>query len=178
MKCPVYDDNNRKIRVEFGDTKALYEWAFNEFEYKQILDANQIIGEAPVELSWDTDFVSVCPVDNISAIIPKVADDSTINYTINWSKEVYSAPIKRGEVLGTCDIIYAGEVLDSVTVVAAQDVERSTLIFLITNIKNFFQTVFGSVPFLIVLGVIGLAILIFIITCVIINAPRRRRRRY
>lgn len=178
MKCPVYDDNNRKIRVEFGDTKALYEWAFNEFEYKQILNANQIIGEAPVELSWDTDFVSVCPIDNISAIIPKVADDSTINYTINWSKEVYSAPIKRGEVLGTCDIIYAGEILDSVTVVAAQDVERSTLIFLITSIKNFFQTVFGSVPFLIVLGVIGLAILIFIITCVIINAPRRRRRRY
>ena len=43
MNCPVYDQNGRKIRIEFGDTKALYEWAFNEFEYKPILDANQII---------------------------------------------------------------------------------------------------------------------------------------
>ena len=114
----------------------------------------------PIRLS------TVCPAENVSAVIPKVADSSTISYNVQWNKEVYTAPIKRGEVLGICEIIYAGEVLDTVTVVASQDVERSTVMYVITSIKNFFQTVFSSVPFLIILGVIVLAIIIFIISSI------------
>lgn len=178
MNSPVYDSVGRKIRIEFGDTKALYEWAFNEFEYKSLLQSGEIISEVPVELSWDTDFVSAAPNENFSSIIPKAADTSTLNYNIEWYKETYDAPIKKGDVLGKCSILYGGEVLGTVDLVATQDVERNAFLYMGRGISDFCKSVFGSVPFLIILCFIGVAILMFIVILIIMNSPRKRRKRY
>lgn len=178
MNSPVYDTANRKIRIEFGDSKALYEWAFNDFEYKSVLSGGQIIDELPVELSWDTDYVSVAPERGLSAVVPKDADTSTTSLQIRWDKDRVQAPVKKGDVLGECDVIYAGEVLGTVKLVATHDVERSTLLYLGNAVGNFFKTVFSSTPFLIILGVIVGAVVVFIISCIILNSPKKRRRRY
>ena len=178
MKSPVYDNHNRKIRIEFGDTKALYEWAFNDFEYKSVLSGGQIIDELPVELSWDTDYVSVSPEKGLSAVVPKDADTSTTSLQIRWDKDHVTAPVKKGDVLGECDVIYAGEVLGTVKLVATHDVNRSTLLFIGNGIGTFFKTVFSSTPFLIILAVILGAVIVFIISCIVLNSPKKRRRRY
>ena len=178
MNSPVYDSKGNKIRLEFGDTKKLYEWAFNELEYKTVLDSGNVIFEVPVELSWDTDYVSAYPSKTISAIIPKIADTSTITTKVHLYKDSYDAPIKKGDVLGECDIIYADEILETVTIVASQNIERSTIMYIARGVKNFFVKVIGSTTFLIIAGLIILAIIIFIIICVIINSPKRKRRRY
>ncbi len=181
MNSPVYEDaeNKRnKIRLEFGDSKALYEWAFNEFEYKTVLQGGEIIGEAPVDLAWDIDFVSVAPQQSLSAIVPKVADSSTISTTIRWYNEVYEAPIKKGDVVGECDVIYAGEVLGTVKLVASQDIERSNVMYFMRGVERGFNAVVHSPIFYVVIGIIVVGILIFIIICVVLNTPRRRRRRY
>ncbi len=180
MNSPVYEGNNKrnKIRVEFGDTKALYEWAFNEFEYKTVLRGGDIIGEVPVKLSQDIDYVSVAPEQSLSAVVPKVADSSTISTQIRWYKESYEAPIKKGDVVGECDVIYAGEVLGTVKLVATQDVKRSGVKYVMEGTKNVFNTIITSPLFYIFTGIIVLGIVIFIITCVVINSPRHRKRRY
>ncbi len=178
MNSPVYAENGRtKIRIEFGDTKALYEWAFNEFEYKTVLETDRIIGEAPVDLAWDTDFVSVVPSEKLSAIVPKVADSSTISMEIDWYKETYDAPIKKGDKLGQCNLIYAGEVLGTVTLEASQDVERSTLMYIGRSVKNFSSAVFSSKLFLVFLMLIIAIIAIFIISLIILNSPKHKRRK-
>ena len=180
MNSPVYDNAGRKIRIEFGDTKALYEWAFNEFDYKTIINTDEIIGEAPVELAWNTDFVSVIPSQNLSAIVPKVADSSTISFNINWYKKSYDAPIKKGDILGECDIVYAGETLGTVTLAASQDVERSTLMYIGRTAKNAASAVFGSKIFLAAVIIIAVLIVVFIISLFVLNSPKRKRnkRRY
>ena len=98
MKSPVYE-GNKKIRVEFGDSKALYEWAFNEFEYKTVLSTDEIVGEVPVDLASDTDFISAVPEQRLSAIVPKVADNSTVSLNITWYEEKFSAPIEKGDFI-------------------------------------------------------------------------------
>lgn len=180
MNSPVYDGAGNKIRIEFGDTKALYEWAFNDFEYKTVLNGGDIIGEAPVELSWDTDFVSASPSESLSAIVPKVADTSTVSTNVHWYKESFDAPIKKGDILGECDVSYAGESLGTVTLVAMQDVERSTIMYAARGTKRFFSKLFKSVPFLIFIAVLLIAVAVFIIICVVINSPKhkKRKRRY
>ncbi len=60
-----------------------------------MLNGGDIIGEAPVDLSWDTDFVSVSPSESLSAVVPKVADTSTVSVDIHWYKESFDAPIKK-----------------------------------------------------------------------------------
>ena len=178
MNSPVYDDIGNKIRIEFGATKALYEWAFNEFEYKSVLQSGEIVSEVPVELSWDTDFVSAAPSADFSTVIPKAADTSTLGYNVKWYKESYDAPIKKGDVLGECDVTYGGEVLGTVTLVATQDISRNILLYIGRGVGDFCKSVFGSAPFLIVLGLIIAAIVIFIIVCIAMNSPRKKRRRY
>lgn len=180
MNSPVYESatSKKKIRVEFGDTKALYEWAFNEFEYKTVLQSGEIIGEAPVELAWEIDYVSVVPEKSLSAIVPKVADSSTVTKTVRWYEESYEAPIKKGDVLGECDVIYAGEVLGTVKLVANQDVERSNMMYMMRGTENFFSAMVRSPIFWIIIGLIVAGVLIFIITCIVLNSPRKRKRRY
>ncbi len=180
MNSPVYDSENskKKIRLEFGDSKALYEWAFNEFEYKTVLQSGEIIGEAPVELAWDIDFVSVVPEKSLSAIVPKVADSSTVTKTVRWYKETYDAPIKKGDVLGECDVLYAGEVLGTVKLVASQDIERSDMMHMMRGTGRFFDAMVRSPIFYVFIGLIVLGVLIFIITCVVLNSPKKRKRRY
>ncbi len=181
MNSPVYEDaqNKRnKIRIEFGDTKALYEWAFNEFEYKTLLQGGEIIGEAPVDLAWDIDFVSVAPKQSFSAIVPKVADSSTVSTSIRWYNDVYDAPIKKGDEVGECDVIFAGEVLGTVKLIASQDIERSKMMHFMRNVEQGFNAVVHSTAFYIIVGIIVAGVLIFVITCILLNMPKRRKRRY
>lgn len=176
MNSPVYE-NGKKIRMEFGDTKALYEWAFNEFEYKTVLDTDEIVGEAPVDLAWDTDYVAAIPEKELSTIVPKVADNSTVTLDITWYEEMYSAPIAKGDVMGECDVVYAGEVLGTVTLVASQDVERSTLMYIGRGLGTFFSTIFGHWAFYLVLGIIAIIIIIFIISLVVLNSPKHKKKK-
>lgn len=176
MNSPVYE-NGKKIRIEFGDTKALYEWAFNEFEYKTVLNTDEILDEVPVDLAWDTDYVSVVPETQLSAIVPKVADNSTISHDVTWYKENYDAPIKKGTVLGECNVVYAGEVLGTVNLVASQDVERSTLMYIGRVLGNFFSTVFGHWAFYLILVIIVVLAVVFVISLFILNSPKHKRKR-
>ena len=176
MKSPVYE-GNKKIRVEFGDSKALYEWAFNEFEYKTVLSTDEIVGEVPVDLASDTDFISAVPEQSLSAIVPKVADNSTVSLNITWYEEKFSAPIEKGDFLGECDVIYAGETLGTVTLVASQDVERSTFMYIGRGIGNFFSTLFGHWAFYLVLGIIAVIIIIFVVSLVILNSPKHKKKK-
>ena len=176
MKSPVYE-GNKKIRVEFGDSKALYEGAFNEFEYKTVLSTDEIVGEVPVDLASDTDFISAVPEQSLSAIVPKVADNSTVSLNITWYEEKFSAPIEKGDFLGECDVIYAGETLGTVTLVASQDVERSTFMYIGRGIGNFFSTLFGHWAFYLVLGIIAVIIIILVDSLVILNSPKHKKKK-
>lgn len=177
MKSPVYDVSGKKIRLEFGDSKALYEWAFNDFTYKSILGTDEIIAEAPVTLAWDTDYVSAIPSSALSAIVPKSADNSTVTTSVRWNGSSFQAPIKKGDVLGECDIIYAGEILGTVTLTAAQDVERSTLMLVGHKLKSGASAVFNSPIFYVFLIILILLAAAFIISIIILNSSGRKRRR-
>lgn len=177
MNSPVYNSRGQKIRIEFGDTKKLYEWAFTDFAYKTVLESGQIVGEAPLELAWDTDNITAMPAESLSAIVPKVADTSTVSLDIKWDKESYDAPIKKGDVLGKCDVIYAGETLGTVDLVASKDVERSFIMYMGRGIKNFFTSVVSSLPFLITVAVILVVVIVFIIICIVMNSPKHRKRK-
>ena len=151
MNCPVYDESGKKISA--------------------------IVAEAPVKMSWDTDFVSATVQEDVSAIVPKASDASTLNIKVRWDKESFSAPIKKGDRLGECDIIYAGENLGTATLVASSDVKRNGVLFVMESIKNFTVTVFGSAVFWIIFAVIVVLVAGFFIVCMIINAPTYRRKK-
>ena len=173
MNCPPRNEAGQLQRKEFTDSKNLYEWVFNNYNYKLICDTSTPIGEAPVELCKDADHVSLVLQKDFSAILPKLADDSTITYDLHLKSESFDAPIKAGDVLGTVDIKYANEVLDTVNVVAGQNLERSGVLAFIRGLKN----IFTSKVFIFLIAVIFAGCFAFVISSIILTKRARARRR-
>ena len=173
MKCPVKNDAGVKVRYEFAETRQLYEWVFNEFEYREVYDTATPVGESPVDLSMDTDTVALALKKPVNAVVPKAAEASSFKIEIELYNEKAEAPIALGQELGTATIKYAGETLDTVPVVAINAVERSGMLAFVKGVTDFF----GGSTFAIIILVIVLLIVGFILYVIIVNRNKRRRRR-
>lgn len=165
--CPA---NEKK---HFTESKELYRWAFNNFEFKKVADNSNPVAEIGVNLSLDTDFVSLYIEKSFVSVLPKDADDSTISIVTHLVGESVDAPIKKGDVLGTADIIYAEEVIGTVNLVSNEDVEKSTMLAALRAIKNFFASSYMKVVYVI----IAAAILIFIIAVIKMNSKGSKKRK-
>lgn len=173
MNCPAKDAAGKNIRIEFDETKKLYEWAFNNFEYKIVVDAETPVAEAKVDLCWDHDYVTMVVEGGLSAILPKEADSSTVQIKPKSEGKVYDAPIKKGQLLDTADVIYAGETLGTVNLIAG-DARNANFVL---RIARAFKRALTSTAFKIVLIVVVVAIVLFVLSVVMMNRNRKKRRR-
>lgn len=169
MNCPPNADK----RYEFIESAELYRWAFNNFSFKEVANSTDPVCEMPVELSLDTDFVSLYFEKPFVTVLPNEADDSTIVVKPHLKSESVEAPVKKGEVLGTAEVIYAEQVIGTVNLVAGDSVKESKLLIALKYIKSFF----GSVYMKVVYVLIALAVVIFILMIIRLNMARIRKRR-
>ena len=169
MKCPA----NAGKRYEFIDSANLYRWAFNNFSFKQVADSTEPVCELPVDLSFDTDFVPLYFEKPFVTVLPNEADSSTIVVKPKLYHERKDAPIKKGEILGTAEIMYAEQVIGTVNLVAGSGVKASKLLIALRAVKGFF----GSFYMKIVYILIALVIVIFILMIIRLNIARIRKRK-
>ena len=169
MNCPA----NAGKRYEFIDSANLYRWAFNNFSFKQVADSTEPVCELPVDLSFETDFVPLYFEKPFVTVLPNEADSSTIVVKPKLNYEKKDAPIKKGEVLGTADIVYAEQVIGTVNLVAGSSVKASKLLIALRAVKGFF----GSFYMKIVYILIALVIVIFILMIIRLNIARIRKRK-
>ncbi len=169
MGCP----DKASYKYHFAESAELYRWAFNNFSFKEIANSDEPVCEMPVELSLDTDFVPLYFKEPFVSVLPNEADDSTIVIETHLNSESTEAPIKKGEVLGTAEVIYAERVIGTVDLVAGNDVAQSGILVLAKQIKGIFTSVYMKV--LVALAV--LAVLIFIIMIIKLNINRLKKRR-
>lgn len=167
--CP----NNAGRRYEFADSAELYRWAFNNFSFKEIAKSEEPVCEIPVELSFDTDFVSLYFKEPFVSVLPNDADDSTIIIEPHLKAESIEAPVKKGEVLGTADVVFAEKVIGTVDLIAGEDVESSWLLVTMEKVKGVFSSVYMKVVYIL----IALVIVIFILLCIKLNYSRIKKRR-
>ena len=173
MKCPVTNEKGAKARYEFAETKKLYEWVFNEFEYREVYSTLTPVGECPVELSSDSDYVALALKEPVNAVVPKQAEESAFKIEIDLHKDPAEAPITAGQELGTATVKYAGEEVATVPLVATNAVERSGMLAFVKSITDLFTGSF----FKTVIIIIGIIIALMIIYLIIKNRRRKRRRR-
>ena len=174
MKCPVTNEAGVKVRYEFSETKKLYEWVFNEFEYREVYDTATPVGECPVELSSDTDSVALALKNPVNAVVPKEADPSSFKVDIELFENPAYAPIALGQELGTATVKYAGETIGVVPVVAINNVEKSGMLAFVKAVTDFFSSSFFATLILIIV----IIILLMILYLVIKNRRSKRRRRH
>ncbi len=160
-------------RNHFSESRELYRWAFNNFEFKTIANTENPVVEIGVDLSLDTDFVSLYVQKSFVSVLPKNADESTIKIVPKPTSDRVEAPIKKGQILGTADVYYAEQKIGTVNLISNENIEKSTMLTAVDAAKNFFTSSYMIVLY----ALIGLVILIFIIAVIRLNSKRSKKRK-
>ncbi|MBQ5813875.1 MAG: D-alanyl-D-alanine carboxypeptidase [Clostridia bacterium] len=155
----------------FTETIKLLDYAKGSFEIQPMINSSDPVTEAPVALGKDTDSVVLVPENGFTALLPIdfSTDDVEVTFKVN---ENIKAPIEKGQALGTATYSYNGKEYTTINLVASEAVKRSTWLFIVDTIIS----IFTSTVFRIALGVLVLAVLVFILLGIFGRRRRRSRR--
>ena len=162
-----------KGRTDFSETIRLFEWGFNNFSTQTILDTTKRdIPEIEVTLGKGTNYVTLEPQGEISALLPNdiSTEDFKYDYTLNANS--VEAPVEKGQVLGTITASFNGKEYGSLPLVASIGVEVDTLMYNLDRIQKFFSQLWVKILLVILLVVI----LFFIVRRLIFGGRRGSRR--
>ncbi|MDR1754617.1 MAG: D-alanyl-D-alanine carboxypeptidase [Eubacterium sp.] len=138
MGAPYYDTDGTETKgnYHFKDHLALYNWAFDYFEYKTVLTKNDIVATMPVLQGENSDTIQLKPMDDYFTLLPKEVNESAIQRRINTDKEAINAPVEKGEILGSVELRLADETLVTVQLVAADSVQKSAVAEFTDNVRK------------------------------------------
>ena len=174
-----YDKENDR-HFCYGDADILLEWAYENYGLVNIVDTTTMVCEIPVELSADTDHMTLLPGKNVELYLPADADiekDVTVSYDL--FSDTMQAPIKQGEIAGVLTAKYKGKLVTTVNLIAKNSVARSELLYYMSILKK----IVTSPVFILVLVLAAIAVAAFFAFAAAIREKKRRaalarRRRY
>lgn len=171
LGSPYIDANGDHIELhgEMLDSRELFIWAFENLEMKTIAATGDLMGDVDLKYAWKQDKLQVVAGENITAILPKSVEMSSVIAELNIPDSV-ETPVKKGDVIGTAVLTYADEEVARVQLVAAESVERSEIIMTLEQGK----AIFTSKWFLIVMGIIVVLIIIYIILIFVYRKKKKR----
>ena len=149
------------------DHIALYKWAFNNLAVTDFINTSSEVQEASIEFGKGTDYVTLKPANGYSRLWPTDIPVEDVKQEITVKKNIV-APVEEGDVLGELQLVYKGEVLSSIDLVANGSVERDQFSATLYVAKSFFK----SSAFIIAIAVI---ILILSLIAIIISMFKRKK---
>ena len=124
-----------------SDTKKMLDYGFNIYMIKNIIDENTPIEKRDVELG-EILTTEIIPKETITILSKKSDKERNIIYKANVGKLI--APIKKGEVIGTIDIIEDNKKISEVDATVKEDIKKaSVLTIFLRNLKGMLSTKFN-----------------------------------
>ena len=170
MKAPAQDKDGNDVMFNCEDHKKLYMWAFENLGYNVFVEENEEITEANVLYGKGADFVTLKPANEVSKIWLNSIDISKVERKITVDKNIV-APVYKNDTLGNLELIYEGETIGSVKLVATSDLPRASVKAEAAVASKFFS----SKQFKIALVIIILAVVIYIIVFKAITNKNKRK---
>ena len=156
----VYADD--VVYYNLIDHINLYNWAFNTLVSTDIVSNQSEIAEANVQFGKDTNYVTLKPESGYTRLWSRNVSIDKIEQKITVADNV-AAPIKAGDAIGKLDLIYNGEKLATVPLVATSNVEQNVLKAKLYVAKCFFKSFEFKIALLIILGIFVIFTVIYII---------------
>ncbi len=146
----------------YRDAKVLMEWAENNFQIQTVVPQGKIISEKKVRLGAGVDHMILVTGETWKGLLPKELNEETeITYQIHADQESYNAPIIEGQTYGEMDILYQGEVIGTVPLVAQSSVGLSRWLVVWDAVTGFFSH--GPAKVILILAIIGAVLYICIL---------------
>lgn len=175
MGAPIYYENGETIpqNLSFTDALNFYDWAFNDWAVQTIVKTTDVKGQVKVDLCSAKDIVNVVPENDVSRLMLKSIDATSLQMIPQYTQDTIDAPVKKGQVLGTLTIRMADETIATVNLVAAESLEKSAWLAFCRRVVHFFMAPAFWLTLLAFVG--GFIAWLFIMRQ--INISRRRKRR-
>ena len=154
------DDDGVEENGAFVDTKAMYDWAYENLRLVSIADAAKVVGEIPVRFGRGTDHITLCPAETAYGLMPKGIDATGLLIKVDKSTlpEHINAPVHKEEVVCKGDVYYADQIVARIDLVSSTEVKRGFF----SSIATFLKDVFVSPAF----RLISIAIIIALVVLV------------
>jgi D-alanyl-D-alanine carboxypeptidase (penicillin-binding protein 5/6) len=175
MGAPQYDidKDNVEENVAFTESKKIYNWAFENIELTKITNTTDVVTVVDVRYNSKVDHLRLLPAEELSALVPLGTESGSliIRPIEGETPEVVKAPIKKGDVVGKAEILYGEDIVATVDLVAAEDVELNIFLLILGTIKDIFSTTIFKILFAIA------AVLLMIYILLIIRKNRIKAKR-
>lgn len=125
-----------------ADTTKMLDYGFNVYMIQSILDEKTTIEKRKVELGKDL-MAEIIPKENITILNKKSDELKNITYKTNIDKIV--APIKKGDKVGTIDILEDNKVISTIDATVKNDIDKASIITI--YLRNLKEIVSGNLKF-------------------------------
>lgn len=143
LTATMKKDNMRLITVVMkeentskrsADTTKMLDYGFNVYMVQTILDESTTIEKKKVELGKKMS-VEIIPKENITILNKKSEELKNITYKANIDKIV--APIKKGDKVGTIDIIENNNIISTIDATVKEDISKANILTIyLRNLKE------------------------------------------
>lgn len=125
-----------------ADTTKMLDYGFNIYMVRNIIDEDTVIDSAKVELGdvLTTDIVSK---ETITILNKKSDEIRNITYEAKIDKII--APVKKGDKIGTINIIEDGKIISTVDATVKEDIDKADFFTVFT--RNLIEMLSGSLKF-------------------------------
>ncbi len=137
MGAEKKDEQDKLTNHAYSDARLLLRWGLLDFSYESLIRKNEPVGRVPVANCADRDYVSLVPTEDVSTVVKKGTDLKQLTREIVYTKSEVSAPVKKGEVLGTLYLSLDGERIASVSLAAAEEAPYSGLKAFWSSVSRF-----------------------------------------
>lgn len=143
LTATMKKDNMRLITVVMkeentskrsADTTKMLDYGFNIYMVQTILDEKTTIEKKKVELG-KTLTTEIVPKENITILNKKSDEQKNITYKTNINKII--APVKKGDKVGTIDIIEDNNIISTIDATVKEDISKANILTIyLRNLKE------------------------------------------
>lgn len=174
MGSPMYYEDGAfcDLHGEMLDCATLFRWSLTSLEKKTVAVQGDVMSSVNLKYAWKKDELLLAAGENASVMLPKEVNSTSILITPDIPENV-EAPVRKGEQIGTASLSYAGEVIATVPLVAAESVDRSEAL----HVWEQGQAVLSAPWFLVIMAVIVALIIVYIILILLYRRKQKQLRR-
>lgn len=144
-------DNMRLITVVMGesdtnkrsdDTTKMLDYGFNIYMVRNIIDEDTVIDSVSVELGKEIN-ADIVSKETITILNKKSDDVRNITYEVDVNS--VTAPVKKGDKIGTINILEDGKIISSVDATVKKDIDKANIFTIF--LRNLSEVIKGNLFF-------------------------------
>ena len=171
LGAPFYGEDGKAPErpYTYDDHINLYNWAFDEFEYRTIVSKNEQVMQAKVEKGAGAETVGIIAKEDFSTLIPKSLDNSAVQ-TIMPTVDTMTAPVSKDTHVGDMVLKLNGEQIATIPLVTESDIALDA----VASYREKLGGILSS-PLVIFLIVLIVLLIIAIVALRIITNKKKKR---